>query len=543
MKVIFTCTVILSCFFSFSQTAAEANKWFEKYEYSKAAAIFDNVAQKQSLKIEDYRRWCYTLYITGDYEKCFALADSIVRRKDTPAFFYYLHGYTAMGIKEYAAAKLSFEKYRMLDDEYNVDELIKSCEQIPTWKIEDNLLNRLAKNNSDKSDFSGPIYKDGYINFYEGGRDSVGNLIVGMSLENAELMVMRPYYIENGNAPMEILVSDSIKDAALTSFADDKTNGKVYVTLSKPLKTNATDRAPHIYEGQLQNNLISNLKLWEFSGYEDTTATAHATINDSGNILVFSKLGDNTKGSDLYMSTKAGSNWTKPQPISKLNTDMDEMYPMFMGDTLLSFSSDGKVGYGGLDVFLATMNGNEVTSVNHLKAPINSFKDDFNFVYFAGADSARYSSNRSTGLGDDDIYIIKFKNVDKIEEPIPDSIDFYAFVDNWVDPIVYFDFDKFDLTKDVGKLKDLIVFLDKHPKSTVNIEGHTDRRGTNYYNMVLGEKRASAIRKELMKRGVRGEQISTISKGRTEPQQGCANGCTEAQHALNRVGIIRLKVK
>ena len=543
MKVIFTCTVLLSCFFTFSQTAAEANKWFEKYEYSKAAAIFENVAQKQSLKIEDYRRWCYTLYITGDYEKCLPLADSIVRRKDTPAFFYYIHGYTAMGMGQYSSAKSSFEKYRTLDDEYHVDELIKSCEQIPTWKSEVNIMNKLAKSNSDKSDFSGPIYKDGYVNFHEAGRDSVGNLIVGMSLENAELMLMRPYFIVNGNTPMEISVSDSIKDAALTSFTEDKSNGKVYVTLSKPLENDATDRAPHIYEGQLQNNLISNLTLWEFSGYADTTATAHATINESGSVLVFSKLGESTKGSDLYMSTKSGSNWTKPQPISKLNTDMDEMYPMFMGDTLLSFSSDGRVGYGGLDVFLATMNGKDITSVDHLKAPINSFKDDFNFIYFKGADSARYSSNRSTGLGDDDVYFIKFKNTDKTVDPVPDSSDYFAFVDNWVDPIVYFDFDKFDLTKDVEKLKDLIAFLNEYPKSSVNVEGHTDRRGTNYYNMVLGQKRATEIRNELMKQGVRAEQITTVSKGRTEPQQDCADGCTEAQHALNRVGIIRLKAK
>ena len=397
--------------------------------------------------------------------------------------------------------------------------------------------------NSDKSDFSGPLFKQGYINFHEAGRDSVGNLIVGSSLENAELMVMRPYYFENNSEPIEITISDSLKDAAMTSFSMDNNARKVYLTLSKPLEKNSVDRAPHIYVGDIDNNAITNIRLWEYSGYEDTTATAHVTINESGNVLIFSKLGESTNGSDLYVSTKSGTQWTKPQPVTILNTKMDEMYPMFIGDTLLSFSSDGRVGYGGLDVFLATMNGKEPSNIKHLKAPINSFKDDFNFVYYAGADSARYSSNRSTGIGDDDVYFVKFKVTDKVEEPIQDSTDFYEFADNWVDPIVYFDFEKFDLSKDVNKLADLVAFLNKYPSSSVSIEGHTDRRGTDYYNMILGEKRATAIRKELMERGVRAEQITTVSKGRNEPQQDCANGCTEAQHALNRVGIIRLKAK
>lgn len=543
MKVLFTCTLLFSCFLAYSQSASEANKWFEKYEYAKAAAIFENAAAKQPLKIDDYRRWCYTLYITGQYEKCFPLADSIVRRKDTPAFFYYIHGYTAMGMKEYDSAKTSFEKYRTLDNEYDVDELIMSCEQIPTWENEVNLTNKLMSDNSDKSDFSGPLYDNGYINFHEAGRDSVGNLIVGTSLENAELMVMRPYYFGQGSEPIEIVLSDSLKDAAMTSFAIDNSAKKVYLTLSKPLENNSVDRAPHIYIGDINNYTITNVQLWEYSGYADTTATAHATINESGNVMVFSKLGESTKGSDLYFSTKSGTQWTKPQPAEKLNTKMDEMYPMFMGDTLLSFSSDGRVGYGGLDVFLVTMNGIEVSNVKHVKSPINGFNDDFNFIYFTGADSARYSSNRSTGIGDDDVYFVKFKESDKTVDPGPDSTDFIAFVDNWVDPIVYFDFDKFDLTKDVEKLADLIAFLNKYPKSSVHIEGHTDRRGTNYYNMILGDKRASEIREELIKQGVRPEQISTMSKGRNEQQFDCSNGCTEAQHALNRVGIIRLKAK
>ena len=537
MRQFFLAISLLTSFGASSQTIKEANRWFDSYEYAKAASIYEQV---NPATIEDYQRWCYSYFITGEYEKCMPLADSIVRRIDTPSFFYYAHGYSAMALGDYPTAIESLQEYKKLDDEFNVDMLIVSCQQIPTWKGEAFVEKRLASHNSDKSDFAGQFYKDGFVEFHESGVDSLKGSITGGNFETAELLLIRPFTRSTTDDLLLVSFPDSLSDASISSFTYDQKADEVLFTASRHLEQEGIKRAPHIYTGRIVGQEVTNIQPWKYAGYQDTSSTAHATVNASGNLLVFSKLGSITLSSDLYVSKKVNNEWTAPEPMSALNTEFDEMYPLFMGDTLLSFASEGRPGYGGLDIYLAKMNGDLVTEVTHPKSPVNSFQDDFNFVYYS-ADSARFSSNRYGGAGDDDIYFIKFK--ESVIDDAPDSTDFYAFVDNWVDPIIYFDFDKFDLNNNVEKLNDLIAFLTKHEKSTVHIEGHTDRRGTEDYNVSLGKDRAEVVKDELVRQGVRASQITTVSKGKTEPQVDCSNGCTEAQHALNRVAIIRLKAK
>ncbi|HEX6211559.1 MAG TPA: OmpA family protein, partial [Methylomirabilota bacterium] len=64
-------------------------------------------------------------------------------------------------------------------------------------------------------------------------------------------------------------------------------------------------------------------------------------------------------------------------------------------------------------------------------------------------------------------------------------------------------------------------FLRSRPEFVVQVEGHCDERGTNAYNLVLGERRAKAAHEYLMARGVEAARIMTISYGEERP------GCTE----------------
>jgi len=169
--------------------------------------------------------------------------------------------------------------------------------------------------------------------------------------------------------------------------------------------------------------------------------------------------------------------------------------------------------------------------------PINSFKDDFNFIYYS-LDSAKYSSNRRGGIGDDDMYFTKFTNT--VIEIVEDSSDFYNFLADWETPKVYFEFDEYSILNDIEKLNSLKQFLAKYPKSTLTIEGHTDRRGTVNYNLQLAYNRATEVKNTLVKAGFNSNQINVVSKGQSEPQVDCSNGCTEKQHALNRVALFIL---
>jgi hypothetical protein len=225
-----------------------------------------------------------------------------------------------------------------------------------------------------------------------------------------------------------------------------------------------------------------------------------------------------------------------------LNSEFDEMYPNFNGDTLLTFSSNGRPGYGGLDLYAVKIEGTEFREITHFKAPVNSFKDDFNLFYFS-ADSARFSSNREGGKGDDDMYFVKFREVPKDIAEVPDSSDFKRFVSNWIVPRVYFKFDQFDIEKDISNMDKLVEFMTKYPNSRLIVVGNTDNRGSKKYNLELGLQRATAVKAALVKAGIKDEQISVISEGMSKPSVDCSGGCTEAQHAMNRVAIIQLLAK
>ena len=97
---------------------------------------------------------------------------------------------------------------------------------------------------------------------------------------------------------------------------------------------------------------------------------------------------------------------------------------------------------------------------------------------------------------------------------------------------IYFDFDKSAIrpdqvavaTEDADKIK-------KTSKTLIQIEGHCDERGTQEYNMALGERRALAVRDFFIKLGVSGDRLITISYGKEKPEDA---GHSEAAWSKNR---------
>jgi peptidoglycan-associated lipoprotein len=82
---------------------------------------------------------------------------------------------------------------------------------------------------------------------------------------------------------------------------------------------------------------------------------------------------------------------------------------------------------------------------------------------------------------------------------------------------VFFDFDKSDIKPgEREKLKIAKEYLDKNPTYRLLLEGHCDWRGTAEYNLGLGDRRATAIRKFLQSLGVAAERLETLSKGSLE---------------------------
>jgi peptidoglycan-associated lipoprotein len=99
---------------------------------------------------------------------------------------------------------------------------------------------------------------------------------------------------------------------------------------------------------------------------------------------------------------------------------------------------------------------------------------------------------------------------------------------------ITFDYDQFNIRDDQrATLQRNADYLRRWTTVRVSIEGHADTRGTNEYNLGLGQRRAAAIRDYLVGVGVAAERMVVVSKGEEEPL--CAED-TEACHARNRRG-------
>jgi len=97
---------------------------------------------------------------------------------------------------------------------------------------------------------------------------------------------------------------------------------------------------------------------------------------------------------------------------------------------------------------------------------------------------------------------------------------------------VYFEFDQFTVTDSArAVLARHSEWLKARPAAKVTVEGHCDERGTTEYNLALGDKRARAVRDELVKLGVPAERLQAISLGKERPKD---SGHNEAAWTQNR---------
>jgi peptidoglycan-associated lipoprotein len=97
---------------------------------------------------------------------------------------------------------------------------------------------------------------------------------------------------------------------------------------------------------------------------------------------------------------------------------------------------------------------------------------------------------------------------------------------------VYFGYDSSDLSSATrGQLENNAEWIKEHPNTEIQLQGHTDERGTPEYNLALGEARARSVRQYLMKLGIDGSRLMTLSYGEEMP---AAYGSSPEDYRKNR---------
>ena len=97
---------------------------------------------------------------------------------------------------------------------------------------------------------------------------------------------------------------------------------------------------------------------------------------------------------------------------------------------------------------------------------------------------------------------------------------------------VYFDYDSPQLNpSEQGKIDAVVAYLQANPTQGVVVEGHCDERGSNEYNLALGERRSLAVRAAMISAGIDGARVQTRSYGE---ERAVAFGHDESAWSLNR---------
>lgn len=528
---------------SFSQSLREADRLYENYEYTAAANIYAQYNSDNELIEADKERLAYCYYIIGDHQKGIPVLQEVISATAKADNVYQLAMLYKMA-NQYDDAARTFEKYKELGGQKQVDLLIESCKAIPTWDV---LQYKELENdfyNDEKANILIPFTSaaDTYT-LYETGLDSAGRAIEFASSNEqfAEVLFSRPFNIsEKVKIPIGWFGQDD-KSLSVSTVSIAPNQSMIYFTVMEPLSNKSLKKAPHIYSGEYSGlyEKVKNIERWNYDGMQDSAITAHPALSSDGTYMIFSQITKNGDA-DLFSTEFDGEKWSTPLVLSSLNTSGNEMFPVIQGDTLLSFSSDGRIGYGDLDIYHVKLK-NLVPdyNVNHYKSPINGPQDDF-LSYWKNEFHLEFTSNRDEGRGDDDLWHLYF------EKPLnKDSVAFVEFMASYDSPRIYFGLDKAVSAQSMKFLDSLKQFMTLVPNLEIDLVGHTDSRGRDKYNMALGLDRAQWVKKNMEEVGIKPENISAKSVGESELATDCPDRkrCSEDQHAMNRFVEIKLVTK
>ena len=398
----------------------KAMKSFDKLEYSKAEVIFKRAYQRSNDRQEKNEigfklAQCY--FFLGDYKKAENnLRRTIKMRYQNPMVHYYLaECYKAM--EKFDKAQEEYAKFIRLDPENPKGSLaLESLELTKQW-IRDGSKYRVVNAGSDvnsKADDFAPYVK-GKKNdelYFTSSREGVlgkntnhitGQLFTDIFLikkaedkrsrkRSSKTNITPPEWDETSVSNIELGLDEvvNLKNSEEGVVSFNKRGNKMFFTRAIFQKNKYQGR--RIYSATFRGKKFRDVTMEVIP--VDTLIDVHgpSVSPDEKSLFFAAEISGGFGGTDIYVThyDRRSKSWGKPENLGEnINSAGNEGFPVFSGDTKnLYFSSDGRPGMGGLDIYKAEYNnmyngesGDMFNEAQNLQYPINTCYDDFGITF------------------------------------------------------------------------------------------------------------------------------------------------------------------
>ncbi|WP_235016449.1 OmpA family protein [Aquimarina sp. AU474] len=394
----------------------KANKSFEAFAYIDARAIYLDVAQKGYTSQNLLEKLADSFYFTGELEESVEWYEKLVNTYSDS-----------------------------LDPEY-LFRYAQSLKSVERYKEADNIMDQFYEITGNDKRAASFINKRNYLDFIEmqSGKYDVFNLSI-----NSRNSEYAPSFNHNNQIvfassrskeskgskihgwtrmPFLDLFSSTIQEDQISLEPPEKLKGKINTKFHESSTSFSKDgKTVYFSRNNYTNNKLGTskkgvvlLKLYSASFREgkwtdikelpfssDNYSVSHPSISEDGKKLYFASDMPGSFGqSDLFVVDVLGNGqFGKPKNLgAKINTEGRETFPYISNSGRLYFASDGHVGLGGLDIFVAVPSETGFSGAFNVGKPVNSSKDDFTFVLNEDTKTGYFASNRKGGKGNDDIY-------------------------------------------------------------------------------------------------------------------------------------------
>ena len=396
----------ISCLLNFSnsplfaQVNPKAREAFNKGSFEKAITIYAKELQNISKEHNQYHSILYNYAeayrLSGNYR----MADSLHALVDYSKTSYW--GYALTLLQQYRADKcLKFVKHHLKFDALHPEltTILAACE--------------LAKNKVDESKvilkaIPLPQKKERIIvrGFIIGNQDEIE-----ATARFTEYAGKRKEIQKNDTYPLTIsgillkgkknnnysIASPSKIGYSLSPDHFTHIFNPEYYTQYKATSMNRTAFDPAVF---LHDSLKSLSHEKYFPFYEHKEIVKQAWVSADKHVMVFSS--NKLKGEggyDIYMSTLTSDGWTKPMNLgSRVNSTYNEISPYISPNGILYFSSNGREGHGGYDIYSFDLNNMDSSETENLSKPYNSAFDDYGFLYHEQTGCGVFASTRPNGI-------------------------------------------------------------------------------------------------------------------------------------------------